>query len=146
MSRPAGALLVNWFDLDEGVEPEFERWHNGEHAAERVGLPGFLSCRRYVSAEASPPPGFGRLIVYEAASVDAFASAAYRERLDRPTTMTMEIVPRLRRLSRAILSVETGRRNVLGTWLACTAFEDRPDDDLLRACLDAILAQPAITG
>jgi hypothetical protein len=118
--RPPGALLLNWLALEAGAEQDFELWHNREHAAERVGLPGFRRCRRYVTAEPTPAAGFGMLIAYEGDDAQAFSGADYAARLNDPTPQTMAMVPRLRQVSRAVLTVINSWRVGIGAW-ACTA-------------------------
>src|SRR5437016_951072 len=36
-------LLMVWCDVPVDKEPEFNRWYNEEHLAERMAVPGFLS-------------------------------------------------------------------------------------------------------
>lgn len=47
MSLRGRGFLPIWFELAEGVEREFDRWHTIEHMPERLGIPGFLRGRRY---------------------------------------------------------------------------------------------------
>ena len=87
-----------------------------------MSLPGFVRCRRYVSVGATPARGFQRLIIYDAIAPVAFSTAEYRLRLDHPTVLTRRIVPNLRYVSRAIMTVETHLHTGLGTWLAAACF------------------------
>ena len=47
----ASAFLALWNDFDPARDAEYECWHTFEHVPERVGIPGFLSGRRYVARE-----------------------------------------------------------------------------------------------
>jgi hypothetical protein len=51
--RGKGAIAI-WNGLAADGEDDFYRWHNTEHMPERVGVPGFLRGRRYLS---TPGPG-----------------------------------------------------------------------------------------
>ena len=146
MAGQPGALLVNWLDLADGAALSFEHWHNREHAAERVSLPGFLRCRRYVSADRDQAPGFGRLIVYDAQSLDAFATDAYRERLDNPTALTRSVVPQLRAVSRALLSVERAWRLGQGGWMLTAICRRLPERDRLETTFHTLCDLPATTS
>lgn len=148
MTDTSGALLLNWFDLADEDGPDFEDWHNREHAPERMSLPGFVRCRRYVSVDTTSARGFQRLIIYDAIAPDAFSTAEYRLRLDHPTVLTRRIVPKLRYVSRAIMTVETHLRTGLGTWLAVACFNAlRPASSIepVTATLGVLPAVTAVT-
>ena len=70
---------------------EMIRWHDREHVAERVGIPGFLRGRRYDSADR--PREY--LDIYETESVETVRSAAYVLRLNFPTEWTKRVLPAL---------------------------------------------------
>ena len=40
--KKGNALLMVWADVPADREPEFNRWYNEEHLAERLAVPGFL--------------------------------------------------------------------------------------------------------
>jgi hypothetical protein len=40
-------LLMVWSDVPAEHEPEFNRWYNEEHLAERLSVPDFLRAARY---------------------------------------------------------------------------------------------------
>ena len=69
-----------------GGEAEFDQWHLREHIPERVAVPGFLRCRRYVTL-GEPPRYF---YFYETESLDTLQSPAYLARLGDPTPWTQE--------------------------------------------------------
>jgi hypothetical protein len=43
----AQGLITVWLDVPPEREEEFNDWYNGEHLAQVVALPGFVSARRY---------------------------------------------------------------------------------------------------
>ena len=51
--RGKGALAI-WNGIADGVDADFIEWHVKEHMPERVGLPGFLSGRRYTAIDGHP--------------------------------------------------------------------------------------------
>ncbi len=65
------------------LEEEFNAWYDDEHLAERLGVPGFRSVRRWV---ADAKPGEGKyLATYELDFPAILTSAAYLARLNNPT-------------------------------------------------------------
>jgi hypothetical protein len=71
---------------------EMIRWHDREHVAERVGVPGFLRGRRY--AHATAPRQY--LDFYETESVETIRSDPYLARLNNPTPWTQRVLPHFR--------------------------------------------------
>ncbi len=86
-----GALAI-WNALAPEAEDDYYRWHNTEHMPERVGVPGFLRGRRYLST-ARPLDYF---TLYETESVETIRSAPYLERLNDPTPWTRRLLPHFR--------------------------------------------------
>ena len=73
MAKKKGTgLLMVWADVPKEKEPEFNRWYNEEHLAERLGVPGFLSAARYEAVKGGPK----HLAVYELESPAVLQSAA----------------------------------------------------------------------
>jgi hypothetical protein len=79
--RGSGFLAL-WNDFDPAREAEYECWHTFEHVPERVGIPGFLSGRRYRAAERSESQYF---TLYELESLAALGGPDYVEVVDHPT-------------------------------------------------------------
>lgn len=86
-----GALAI-WNGITAEGADDFYRWHNTEHMPERVGVPGFLRGRRWVST-ARPHDYF---TLYETESVDTIRSAPYLARLNDPTPWTRRVLPHFR--------------------------------------------------
>jgi hypothetical protein len=76
MSEAQGLLAV-WVDIPAELEADFNDWYDREHLAERAGIAGFRTARRYV-AEAAKPKYHA---LYETASLDIFGSAEYKRYL-----------------------------------------------------------------
>jgi hypothetical protein len=85
-------VLAIWHAMTPEGDQDMIRWHNTEHVAERVGVPGFLRGRRYVHLQA--PRSYFDL--YETRDADTIRSAPYIERLNHPTPWTQRILPHFR--------------------------------------------------
>lgn len=91
-------FLGLWHDIEAGEpEAEYHEWHTREHMPERVSLPGFLRARRGVDWNLSHQR---YLTVYEGATLDAFRSPEYLERLNRPTAWSSKMAPHFRNFLR----------------------------------------------
>jgi hypothetical protein len=98
-------VLIIWHAMTPEGDQEMIRWHDKEHVAERVGIPGFLRGRRYDSAER--PREY--LDVYETENAETVRSAPYILRLNFPTEWTKRVLPHFRN------TVRFGCRVVLTT-------------------------------
>jgi hypothetical protein len=85
-------VLVIWHGMTAEGDEEMIRWHNREHIAERVGVPGFLRGRRY--AHSARPREY--LDLYETESVETIRSEPYLARLNNPTPWTQRVLPHFR--------------------------------------------------
>src|SRR5262245_35769342 len=73
----AQGLLAVWVDIPAALEADFNDWYDREHLAERAGIKGFRTARRYI-AEAAEPKYHA---LYETDSLDVFGSAEYKRYL-----------------------------------------------------------------
>ena len=89
MSKKGTGLLMVWCDVPADKEPEFNRWYNEEHIAERLSVPGFLSAARYEAVKGGPK----HLAVYELESPAVLQSAAYKKVSENPTEWTRRSGP-----------------------------------------------------
>jgi len=80
-------LLTAWLNVPPEHEEEFNRWYNTEHIQERVGIPGFLNGRRYLSLEGEPK----YFALYELETPDAVYSEAYKRVRQNPTPWNRKI-------------------------------------------------------
>jgi hypothetical protein len=69
----ANGILVPVVDFTEMAEDEFNDWYDLEHIPERLRVPGFLACERWVSADNRKLS----VATYELDSADVLKSAAY---------------------------------------------------------------------
>lgn len=100
--RGAAAVII-WNGIEASAATDFIAWHNREHIAERVGIPGFLSGRRLRDVE-----GSGYLTLYDLENSKTLSSTAYQARLDAPTDWTRRVVPYFRNTVRALSNRTAG--------------------------------------
>jgi hypothetical protein len=146
MSFRGSAFLALWNGFDHRFLDEYECWHTFEHVPERLGVPGFLSARRYASGE-----GAGRCFftLYEIEALEVLDSAAYQELVDLPTSWSAEMrrsFHGFRRFPcRRVASAGYGLSGELATFtFSLPAVEDEPDR--LAALLNEQLCLGKITS
>ncbi len=132
-------ILAFWHDIAPGGDAEFNHWHVSEHIPERIGVPGFLGCRRYLAVSEGPRYFY----FYETETVETLASPPYLARLNDPTPWTQRVLPLFRNTSRTACRVTrslgqgiggavatlrlgpvAGKEEELRAWLSGTALPD----------------------
>jgi hypothetical protein len=88
MSDRGTGLLLVMIDIDPAYEEDFNRWYEEEHLPERLGCPGFLSGRRFVSVEGEPK----YLALYELNDPEVLETEAYKA-MQPPTGWTKRVSP-----------------------------------------------------
>lgn len=101
-------FIAIWSNIrEEGLET-FYAWHDNEHVAERVGIPGFLRGRRYVAVDAA----VRFFMCYETVSPEVLVGTDYLNRLNDPTPWTRQAIPHFvdttRSLTRKVFSLAKG--------------------------------------
>jgi len=116
MASAYPGLLMVWNDIGAADEAEFNAWYDEEHFPERLGVPGFLTARRY--GDVSAPLRYAA--IYDTVSLAVLASAPYLERLANPSPRTRAIMPRFRNMTRAACEViaDLGELRTAGRTLA----------------------------
>jgi hypothetical protein len=148
MTIAGTGVLAFWHDVAPGGEAEFDQWHLREHIPERVAVPGFLRCRRYVTL-GEPPRYF---YFYETESLDTLQSPAYLARLADPTPWTKKTLPLVRNNKRTacrlVASVGAGLGGVIATLeLGPRAgHEDALRSWLTGTALPAAIERPGVTA
>jgi len=92
----AGYLAI-WSDLTPQDETDWAHWITREHAAERVGVSGFLACRIFRALGASVNRYF---ILYELEDERVVGGADYLARLNAPTPWSQRTMPKLGNFAR----------------------------------------------
>lgn len=104
MADGAKGLLLVMMEIDPEHEDDFNHWYDTEHVPERLGIPGFVSARRFRAVEGEPK----YLALYELESPAVLESEEYRHWTSEGQTDWTEFV--LSRLTRFV-------RNVYVEWL-----------------------------
>lgn len=127
--------LAIWSDLAPEDETDWAHWITREHAAERVGIEGFLGCRIFQALGTVANRYF---ILYELEHADTVGGPQYLARLNAPTPWSQRTMPKLRNFARGggrvIASAGIGQGGIL----AALPLATPPDWD--AAALTAALA------
>ena len=111
----AGYLAI-WSDLSPADETDWAHWITREHAAERVGIRGFLACRIFRALGTGANRYF---ILYELDDENVVGGDDYLARLNAPTAWTRSATSHFRNTSRAltrtVLDFGCGLGGVVGT-------------------------------
>ncbi|MFN8882747.1 MAG: hypothetical protein ACK5VY_03520 [Alphaproteobacteria bacterium] len=138
-----GGLLCVMNDIAPACDRrDYEAWYQQDHVPDRLGIPGFLSARRY-SRLNGPRAEF--LTFYETATPEVLCSAPYLKRLAEPTDWTARIMAHFRTMSRSIcrVALDEGQAGA-GGLLALIAHNAAPASGL-EAQLTKALEQPGVT-
>jgi len=138
-----GGLLCVMNDIAPACDRrDYEAWYQQDHVPDRLGIPGFLSARRYRRLN-GPRAEF--LTFYETATPQVLCSAPYLKRLAEPTDWTARIMAHFRTMSRSIcrVALDEGQAGA-GGMLALIAQQEAPAMGL-EAQLCAMLKQPGVT-
>ena len=90
--QTAHGLLAVWTDIAPEAEREFNEWYNTEHIPQLLGVPGFLSGRRYQAIEGEPK----YLALYELAIPEVLKTDAFRQVRESPTEWSKKMIPLFR--------------------------------------------------
>ncbi|MEZ5652380.1 MAG: hypothetical protein R3E87_17715 [Burkholderiaceae bacterium] len=140
-SSKAEGILAIWNDRRAEEAGFFERWYQGEHLPERLGVDGFFRGRRYESLGEGPQ----FFTYYEVASPAVLTSPEYLARLDDPTPDTTRIMTSVfTNMNRTVCR----RTRVIGRHRgghAVTArFVDERPVAALEGWLEALAQRPAV--
>lgn len=139
--QPGQGILAICHDLSAEADLGFyEDWYVDQHLPERLGCPGWREARRYEVVGEGPR----WFTFYVADNPSAFATAAYRARLDDPTDETRRVMPWFRNMSRTVAQVAVSTGDGMGgsVLLATSSGDIGPSGlwpDLVRS-----FAEPAV--
>lgn len=118
----AGVLVI-WSDIDPENEEEFNDWYTHQHLPERVGIPGFLRGRRFVTPSGvDHRPGAKYFTVYETETIETLTSEPYMQRLNNPTGWTKRMLPLFRNGNRIACRVTASMGGGIGGCVATIEF------------------------
>jgi hypothetical protein len=114
-------------------EDAFNAWYDEEHVPLRLGVPGFLSARRYRAAEDTGGPRY--LALYDLASVDVLESEPYqrlwREQSEREKAMLASIPFTDRRVAELVLDAPEWTRDAPFQLIVCMTPPAGGEDDFV---------------
>ncbi len=113
-------FMAIWSDVAPDDFDFYHRWLLGEHFPERVGIAGFIAARVF---RRQAGPDFQFFILYETESPQVLASAAYVARLNDPTPMTQQVMPKLKNFVRGAGRVVQSRGVCSGGTAKVMRFE-----------------------
>jgi hypothetical protein len=90
-------FMAIWSDISPSDFEFYHRWLLKEHFPERVGIPGFIAARVFRRQAGAD---FQFFIIYETEAPEVLASPAYVARLNSPTPMTQQVMPKLKNFVR----------------------------------------------
>src|SRR5271156_579854 len=91
-------LLAVWTGIAPEAEAEFNEWYNTEHIPQLLGVPGFLSGRRYQAVDGKPK----YLALYELADENVLKCEAFLKVREHPTEWTRRMLPLFRNSQRGV--------------------------------------------
>jgi hypothetical protein len=119
-------FLAIWSDVEASNETDYLHWLTREHAAERVGVKGFLATRVFRALGTDIRRFF---ILYELEAPEVLGGPDYLARLDSPTPWSQRIMPILgnfvRGGGRQVASKGTGQ----GGFIAAVPLHDAPPEN-----------------
>jgi hypothetical protein len=125
-SRPG--ILAIWNDCAPGRDADFEHWFQSEHLAERLAVPGFRRGRRHEAVLGSPR----YFVFYVTDSPEVLTSAAYLERVNNPTPLTIEVMSKVfRNMNRTVCSRVARHGDVRGSYAVTARFAQSQDRAIL---------------
>ena len=85
-TQPIGTtVLVVMMEVDPEHEDEFNRWYDEEHLPERMGIPGYISARRFKLEEGEGVLTY--LCIWEMEDGSPLQSAEYHAQNQRPSAL-----------------------------------------------------------
>lgn len=137
-------IVAIWNDILPEMRDEFFEWHPREHMQERMGVPGFLRGRRYISTG----KGEEFFTLYEAVEPELLVSEAYRQRLANPTEWSLKVLPNFRNNLRGVCRIERSAGYGDGGNLLTLRYTDETDkgDAALAEMVAGLAERPRITG
>ncbi len=131
----AGYLAI-WSDLSPENETDWAHWITREHAAERVGINGFLACRIFRALGTAINRYF---ILYELDDDNVVGGPDYLARLNAPTPWSQRTMPKLGNFARGGGRIAASAGTGQGGIVAPLRLDAAPSFDV--AALTAELAR-----
>jgi hypothetical protein len=133
--------MINWSNVAAEHREQYYDWHDREHIAGRLAVPGFLRGRRHLAIDADRDI----FNMYEVSDLDVFTGEGYTRLINQPSDITRAtskfIVDAFRALARVRYSAGRG----VGASVQTLRLEAQPGaEDRLEAFLCG-MALPAVS-
>lgn len=137
-------VVAIWNDILPEMRDEFFEWHPREHMQERMGVPGFLRGRRFISTGG----GEEFLTLYEASEPELLVSDVYRKRLSNPTDWSKTVLPAFRNNLRGVCRIVTSQGYGDGGYVLTLRYDapDDADDGVVAGAVKGWIDRPRVTG
>ncbi|HXX83249.1 MAG TPA: hypothetical protein VEN29_04625 [Casimicrobiaceae bacterium] len=144
--KAGAAVVAIWNDIRSEARADFYEWHNREHMAERVGIPGFRRGRRFVAIEAEPE----FFTLYDTDGPHVLDGAEYLQRLNHPTPGTRRLIAAFLNMSRSLCNVALSLGGGEGGLMMTLRYEvadgraAQMTDALAKRALPMLVARPGV--
>ncbi len=148
MSLAGKAVMINWSDVPLEHRAQYYEWHDREHIAGRVRIPGFRRGRRHIAVDADRDI----FNLYEVDSLAVLTGDQYRAIADNPSEATRRagkvIINAIRALAHVRYSSGLGLGGMVQTlrFDALEGGQSALSEYLVGKALPALTAKPDIVG
>lgn len=139
----ARGILAIFNNVAPGRDDDFNNWFQGEHFAERLGVPGFLYGRRHQALSGSS----AYFNFYVTESPEVLTSKAYLDRVNNPTPRSRVTMSEIfRDMCRTVCRREARVGNARGGMTTVARFEQPQELAALKAVLDELAKDETVSG
>ena len=136
-------ILAIFNNVAPGRDDDFNNWFQGEHFAERLGVPGFLYGRRHQALSGSS----AYFNFYVTESPEVLTSKAYFDRVNNPTPRSRATMSEIfRDMCRTVCRRELRVGNARGGMTTVARFEQPQEIAALKAVLDELAKDETVSG
>jgi hypothetical protein len=148
MALAGKAVMINWSNVAPEHRERYYDWHDREHIAGRLQVPGFLRGRRHLAIEAD------RTIfnMYEVRDLNVLTSEPYTRLTNQPSEATRATSKLITDAFRALAHVRYTSGQGSGACVQTLRFEARPGADtglqayLCDIALPELSTRPGVVG
>jgi len=112
------AMLINWSNVRPEDRSQYYAWHDREHMAGRLGLPGFLRGRRLWASDADRDV----LNIYEVDDFSVLTGPAYSAKASKPSPAYLRAGRIITDAIRALAHIRYSRGTGVGGWMLTMRF------------------------
>lgn len=148
MALAGQAVMVNWLDVAPEDRPKYYAWHNREHLASVVTIPGFQRGRRHIAVSADRT----FFTCYEVDDLNVLTGADYRARVNNPSATTKATSHVTRNAVRALANVKLSLGKTQGACVLTLRLDPQKGREseletyLMREALPHVVEMPEMVG